>query len=295
MSNRSEPGKPDDAAKNVGEITEGTLRVQTGDRHFQSSQYMPEKDISFFVEHYWTVEWDFRDQEPYLSQNLPHPSVHLSFEPDCARVVGVVKGRFSYLLKDTGRVFGVRFKPGAFYPFVQVPVSLFTDKSLGLLATFGRAGKQLEIAMLARESVSTKIELIETFLRERLPERDASIALIEQIIDHIIMNREVTRVDDLEKQFGLGKRSLQRLFSQYVGVPPKWIIRRYRLHQAAERMMLGEERDWSQLALDLGYFDQAHFIKDFKTVIGRAPAEYAKENGIDPLFSSSCTMLYFSK
>ena len=74
----------------------------------------------------------------------------------------------------------------------------------------------------------------------------------------------------------MGKRSLQRLFSEYVGVSPKWVIRRYRLHELIERSHTGEEPDWPQLALELGYFDQAHLINDFRTITGYSPTEYQK-------------------
>jgi AraC-like DNA-binding protein len=74
---------------------------------------------------------------------------------------------------------------------------------------------------------------------------------------------------------GRSPRSLQRLFREYVGVSPKWVLQRLRLHEAAERMLEG--RDWAALALDLGYFDQAHFIHDFKAVTGRSPGEYAAQ------------------
>lgn len=71
----------------------------------------------------------------------------------------------------------------------------------------------------------------------------------------------------------------ERIFSQYVGVSPKWVIKRYRLHEAAEQLADDEAIDWPTLALDLGYFDQAHFIKDSKAIVGSAPAEYAKKSG----------------
>ena len=77
------------------------------------------------------------------------------------------------------------------------------------------------------------------------------------------------------RRFGLSARSLQRLFRRYVGVGPKWVLQRYRLHEAAERIADGEGGDWAAFALELGYFDQAHFIKDFKALVGCSPAEYA--------------------
>ncbi|MOA57975.1 DNA-binding transcriptional activator FeaR [compost metagenome] len=73
----------------------------------------------------------------------------------------------------------------------------------------------------------------------------------------------------------MNKRKLQRLFSQYVGVSPKWVLKLYRLQNAAEAMETGSERDWIKLSQDLGYYDQSHFIRDFKAMIGRTPDEYA--------------------
>ena len=84
----------------------------------------------------------------------------------------------------------------------------------------------------------------------------------------------ITRVEHLCAHAGYSKRTLQRLFREYVGVTPKWVLDRIRLHEAAERMADGGA-DWASMALDLGYFDQAHFIKAFKAVVGRSPADYA--------------------
>lgn len=72
-------------------------------------------------------------------------------------------------------------------------------------------------------------------------------------------------------------RALQRLFSDYVGVSPKWVIRRLRLHQAAFRLASAEAFDLARLAQELGYFDQAHFTRDFTNLVGRPPAQYRGE------------------
>jgi AraC-like DNA-binding protein len=69
---------------------------------------------------------------------------------------------------------------------------------------------------------------------------------------------------------------LQRLFKEYVGVPPKWVIRRYRLHELVERLHSGQAFEGTQLALDLGYADQAHLIHDFGHVVGYTPTGYRK-------------------
>ena len=72
----------------------------------------------------------------------------------------------------------------------------------------------------------------------------------------------------------MGGRSLERLFRRYVGLSPKWVLRCYRLQQAANRLTSGEAFDLAELAQELGYFDQAHFSKDFKQVTGHPPGHY---------------------
>jgi AraC-like DNA-binding protein len=86
----------------------------------------------------------------------------------------------------------------------------------------------------------------------------------------------LTRVDALADAAGLGVRRLQRLFAEYVGLGPKRVIRRYRLHEVGERLAAGAEIDWVGLATELGYADQAHFIRDFTAMIGESPTRYAE-------------------
>ncbi|MGH3421218.1 MAG: helix-turn-helix domain-containing protein, partial [Streptosporangiaceae bacterium] len=78
-------------------------------------------------------------------------------------------------------------------------------------------------------------------------------------------------VGQLSAESGMTARSLQRLFADYVGVSPKWVMRRARLHEAAERADSGEPVDWAALASDLGYADQAHLTRDFTVTIGVPP------------------------
>lgn len=257
----------------------GVLNLKAGKDKFHLSLHSPAPGLDFFVEHYWIVNWDLRGQEPYRQEVLPHPSVHLVIEQGKSEIIGVMTGKFSRVLENYGRVFGVKFKPGAFYPFVKSPISQFTDDSLSLRDAFGVDGTRFEETMLRCEDEGATIALAENFLRERLPERDENVAVINRIVDRIIADRTITKVDDIVSRLDLNKRTLQRIFSQYVGVSPKWVIKRYRLHEAAEQLADGEAVDWPKMALDLGYFDQAHFIKDFKAIVGRAPADYAKNIG----------------
>lgn len=214
----------------------GILNFKAGEKKFQLSRHLPAQDLSFFIEHYWIVSWDLRGQDPYVQETLPYPSVHLVIEKDQSRVYGVETGKFARILENKGQVFGIKFKPGAFYPFVKAPVSRFTNATTSFWDAFGIESKALEEALLTQEDEGEMVKLAEKFLRERLPEQDTNVQVINEIIDYIIAHREITKVDDVVSQLNLNKRTVQRLFRQYVGVSPKWVIKRYRLHEVAERL-----------------------------------------------------------
>ena len=257
----------------------GILNPGMGETKFQLSRHAPATDLGFFVECYWLVQWDLRGQEPYLQENIPHPCVHLVFDAGKTAIFGVVKKRFSYLLRDKGHVLGIKFRPGGFYTFAQIPVSNFTDRVCPIGEIFDVNAGALEAEILGQADEGKRVALAETFLRAHLPERDETIVQINRIVDCIIDDRTLTKVENLVDRFNLSKRALQRLFSQYIGVGPKWVIQRYRLHEAAEQLAAGAEFDWPQMAIELGYTDQAHFIKDFKSMVGKTPADYARNIG----------------
>lgn len=257
----------------------GVLNLKSGEKKFSLSRHMPSSDLSFFVERYWVVSWDLRGQEPYIQETLPYPCVNLVFEQGQTQVYGVETGKFARLLEGKGRVFGIKFKPGAFYPFLQSPVSRLTNTSVPFSDIFGCDCQTLEEAILALNNEGEMVKLAEEFLRERLPERDEHVKRINEIVDYIIAHQEITKVEDVVSHLGLNIRALQRLFQQYVGVSPRWVIKRYRLHEVAERLAERGVVDWPEIVVELGYADQAHFIKDFKAIVGRTPGEYVKYIG----------------
>jgi AraC-like DNA-binding protein len=111
------------------------------------------------------------------------------------------------------------------------------------------------------------------------PERDAAAEQAAELVARITADPALRRVDQLAAASGTSARSLQRLFADYVGVSPKWVMRRARLHEAAERADGGELVEWAELAADLGYADQAHLTRDFTATIGIPPTHYAAPAG----------------
>lgn len=215
-------------------------------------------------------------QPPFHTDHLPDPSVHLIVEDKISGIFGPARGRFSRLVEGTGWAFWVKFRPGAFCPFLGSPVSGLKNRTVALPAVFGTSGQALETALRAAGGVEEQIETAEDFLRSRRTAPDDRVAQFHQIIACIVADGEITRSGDLEGRFNITTRTLQQLFSRYVGASPSWVIRRYRIHDAIDRLERGEIVDWPSLAAGLGYFDQAHFIKDFKAMIGVPPGKYVE-------------------
>lgn len=254
--------------------TRGILGPDAVGRVFTLRRSRPAADLAHLVERHWVVRWDLGDRPPHRQEVVTHPCVNLVFEPHGAAVFGVQRRRDSRLLSGRGWAVGVKFRPGGFSGFLGRPVHEITDRAVPLRAVFGPAGDRLADDAEARPEPADKLALAEAFLRERMPAPDPEIELVHAVVvDMLAVDPGIT-VAEIARRHAVSTRTLQRLFRRHVGVGPKWVLRRYRLQEAAEQLAAGERSDWTRLALDLGYFDHAHFIRDFRAVVGRSPAEY---------------------
>ena len=198
-------------------------------------------------------------------------------QPGGSAVHGVWTERWSRLLEGEGWAVGTKFRPGAFEPFTQIAMADLTDTARDLTRGARPRGRRRSSTKSSpRARMTQRVRAVEEFLRARLPGPDPTRDTAMRIAGSMLDAPADTRVEDVAAEHGLSARSMQRLFRRYLGVTPKWVLQRYRLHAAAERIA-GGEGDLARLALDLGYFDQAHFIKDFKALVGRTPAGYAEE------------------
>ncbi|MEU5282236.1 helix-turn-helix domain-containing protein [Streptomyces asoensis] len=226
-----------------------------------------------WVEHYWLIDWDLT--EPYVSHVVPHPAVHLVFQrfegqEPFAEIAGVQQGLFAQKLEGRGRVCGVKFRPGGFRPFApDRPVSHWTGRRIHLTGTD-------PAPVLAPADESDRVAALDAHLLALAPRPDPQADLAMALVARVRADRAVRRVADLADGAGLSVRLLQRLFAAHVGVGPKWVILRYRIHEALERAETREAVDWAALAADLGYADQAHLVRDFTATVGVPPAAYAR-------------------
>jgi AraC-like DNA-binding protein len=236
----------------------------------------PSPEVAHWIAHYWIIRWDLRGGKSQVAESLPHPNIHLIFENGTSVVSGVHTCKFSRVLEGQRQVFGVKFRPGGFRPFLDRPVSKLADRIVPANRIFGKDLCTLEAIALSDCGEDDMVRAADDFFRARLPKPDSMIELACGLVEKILREPEIKTVDDLANRALVGKRRLQRIFNEYIGVPPKWVIRRYRLHELIEKINSGGQLDWAQVAADLGYFDQAHLINDFKSIVGYSPAQYKK-------------------
>jgi AraC-like DNA-binding protein len=245
-------------------------------QRFRLARYESAADLQPFVENFWIVAWDLRGQEPHVQKTLPYPCVHLVFDAGRTAIFGVMRGAFEYRQEGVGRVLGVRFRAGGFRGVLGGSVATITDRTIPLSSVYELDVEAAEASVLGAEGDAGMMQAAEAILRTRMPPADETAGVVSGIVERIEADRTINRVDELAAQVGLGERALQRLFSDYVGVSPKWVIRRFRLHDAASRLANEEDVNLTYLAQELGYADQAHFARDFKAIVGRSPSDYRR-------------------
>lgn len=236
-------------------------------------------DSSRFVEHFWSVTWDLRGQQPFDSAVMTFPSMHITHEwgEDAARhgfalpntlVDGVVEQVFRTTISERGTVVGARFRPGG-----------FTARFGGDAASMtGRVQPVDDDLFGSPIHLDDDVTAAATHLDRLIAaggRPDATFAALTPLIDRIRDDPGIHRVEQVMAHSPWSARTTQRAFRRYVGVPAKWVLCRYRLQNAAWEIETDPDIDFADLAVRFGWYDQAHFINDFRTMLGTTPGEYA--------------------
>ncbi|UGQ49053.1 helix-turn-helix domain-containing protein [Massilia endophytica] len=247
-------------------------------QRFAVRRHAPSAALAPFVEFFWIVEWDMRGREPQTQRVLPYPNAHIAFEPGLTGLYGVVQGPFDKHLEGEGRVLGARFRPGGLRPWLSGPVSSLSGRTVTLDEAFGIDGACAEKAVLAQPDDPGMIAVAEEFLAPlaRRSAPDPRVAHAEAAVKAAEAEHGPVSVAELAQVAGVSERGLQRLFHDYVGVPPKWVVQRFRLQEAMWRLARPGTPDLTELALELGFFDQSHLTRHFTALVGKPPLEYWK-------------------
>ena len=239
-----------------------------------------------WVENHWCLRWELPSGASYVSSTLPHPACNLSVEHGAPRhevgsdrvvVTGVITRRFDVCLVDQGWVLGVKFRPGGFAALGRLDARQLADRVVPAIDLLPAATCEAMRAIRAGTSPTVAAEAADAALAGLVPdEPDPAYATVLTLIDDMLGDRSVVRVAQLEERHGLGRRQVERLFARYVGVGPKWVLGRYRMHDVVTALDGGYDGSLTELAATHGWYDQAHFTRDFVAQVGVTPSAYRR-------------------
>lgn len=270
--------------------TSGILRPELLARHVDLRRYPAPPSCAAWVEMLWSLTWDLPAGASYISHTLPHPACNLSVErghlrvgvTDPVVVTGVVTRRFDVELAGRGYVVAAKFRPGGLAALTGRSVREFRDRVVPA-ATVLPTGAIDELARVtpdvpARDGVAAVADCV-SGLGEGAGDDDRYEMLLG-LIEEMLADRSLQQVAQVADRRGLSVRSLQRLFDHYVGMSPKWVLARYRMHDAVTDLDAGYDGPLADLAASLGWFDQAHFTRDFVALVGTTPGAYRDRAGL---------------
>ena len=255
--------------------------VDPADRSFTIARHPVSPDLVDLARRFWIPVWDVPSGGRAPQRVLQYPVCLVVISNTYARFYGVTSGLSETVLEGRGWAVGLMLQPAAGYAATQAPVRRLTDRWVELAEVPGLPGAaltdQVRAAMTedpqAAQAHANARRALEVALRSLLPVDDEGL-LVNAVVGHVEQTPDLLRVEDLCARFDIAERALQRLLSRRIGLSPKWLIRRRRLQEAADRLR-DEERSLAGIAADLGYADQPHFTRDFRAATGLTPGEFA--------------------
>jgi AraC-like DNA-binding protein len=191
-----------------------------------------------------------------------------------ALLVGVQSNYFVIDTAEQFSVMGVHFKPGGAFPFFGFPAGEFHNQHLSLDLLWGSSANELRERLLEAATAAEKFRILEESLLAH-----AAKPLTRHLAVNYALKRfasdETPSVADITGRIGLSSRRFADVFRDEVGLTPKLFSRVRRFQKVVHTVGTGGEIDWTNIALDCGYFDQAHFIHDFRSFSGLSPSAYA--------------------
>ncbi len=175
-----------------------------------------------------------------------------------------------------GSMMGAHFRPGGAWPFFGAPLSEFTDNVVEFDSVLGNEAVFLRERLLAAPTPELKFEILEKFLLVRGGDRLYPDGAVHFAIDQMISVPMRLLIRDLAAKVGISQKHLISLFDQRVGMTPKQLDKVLRFQKVIQTLAATKpkEVDWVSVAIDCGYYDQAHFINDFQSFSGMTPTAY---------------------
>jgi AraC-like DNA-binding protein len=255
--------------------------------------YVPRAPLCEFVNDFWLYE----NYEPAHQRELILPSgtfemvfnlqedelrIYNRAQPEqCHRFAGaLVSGPYSRpFMSDAAEeraILGVHFKPGGAFAILGMPANELEDAHIDLRAIWGSTAETLHSQLCAVEEPSARFRLLEQALMRRLIVHPSGHGAVAAALDVLVRTHGKAKTRDLAMMVGLSQRRLIELFATEVGLKPKLFGRIRRFLHAMERVDAEPSTGWAELAIESGYFDQAHLTRDFDAFAGVSPADYRR-------------------
>ncbi|HVO59221.1 MAG TPA: helix-turn-helix domain-containing protein [Dongiaceae bacterium] len=261
----------------------------------------PAAPLSHFVELLWYYE---NAPQPHRRERLMPDGcvtlvVNLSedqtriYDPDDSRKVRTLPGcsvsgphaqSFAIDTDEQTCVVGVSFRPAGAAPFLKLPSDELFNQHAGLDDLWGHLGSQLRERVLAAPTPRAKLAVVETMLLERSAGElcQEAAPAVDFAVGTFLAHPQLARIAEVTANTGFSSRHFIELFKRRVGMTPKLFCRVRRFQEVLKRIHTGLPVVWSDLAIDGGYFDQAHFIHDFRAFSGINPSKYLADHGSFP-------------
>jgi AraC-like DNA-binding protein len=253
------------------------VRPKAAEQAFEVERIAPAGPLADFVDYYWLVRWEV--EEPYRQQVVPQPRVHVAAEQGRLLVHGVTREQFFRTLTGSGHVLGVAFHAGGFRPLLKRSVGTISGVVQTGHDVLGYDDRPVAARILATSDGGEMVDACEAYLLQIDPQPDPTSREVTALVAEAETRNDIVRSKQLANHAGMSLRTLQRLFTEYVGIGPKWVIQRFRILDAAAAAHSGRSTDWSELAQVLGFSDQALLTRVFSEVVGTPPATYQRDQG----------------
>ncbi|MCG8688707.1 MAG: helix-turn-helix domain-containing protein [Desulfobacterales bacterium] len=257
---------------------------------YETIRYYPRSaPLKHLIKYFWV----FESQSPVILNHtlLPVSNIDLIFNLCSPTVYEKRKKVFEtpgntffsglrsepIIMKQSGLIFtlGVAFFPAGFFPFFGIPVSEFKNITVGLQDILPKKTERITQALMKEETTLAKIRVLEQFFMELLNEKNLLPQKSGRLLNQFY--RENTGVNAFCDGYGIHPRKLERIFNRYVGTSPKGFLRLNRFQSALNSLLKDEHLPLTRLAYDFDYYDQPHFIRDFKAFTGASPSRFLKE------------------
>lgn len=263
----------------------GILRPEQLAQYVQLRRWPASPRVAHWVENHWSLRWDLPAGTSFASEVLPHPTCSLTVErgdhprPELAGeevvITGVVTRRFDVRIQGSGLVAGLRFRPGGLAALTGQSARSWIDRTVAAAPVVPAGVVEALAALDLTGDVEAQMGSIEGAFPESVGE-DARYDRVLRVVGDMLEDRSILAVRELEERHGVSARTLQRDFLHYVGVGPKWVLGRYRMHDVVTALDEGYDGSLAELAQRHGWYDQAHFTRDFTALVGVTPSCYRR-------------------